>query len=177
MGPASYGKVLIPVDCSKRAEWAVWLATALARAARAEVVLAHVVPWPELVEPASGDAAALQLARDLRQANRAAARAYLDALVARIRAPGLSVRCRIGENEHVGPLLLRVAAEEAASLVVLSAHGHAPALGVWYGGIASALIADATVPVLIFQDTPAARGGNAGASARAAAQPAASPGR
>lgn len=176
VGPASYGKVLIPVDCSKRAEWAVCLATALARAAGAEVVLAHVVPSPELVEPASGDAAAVQLARDLRQANRAAARAYLDALVARIRAPGLPARCRIGENEHVGPMLLRVAAEEAASLVVLSAHGHAPALGVWYGSIASALIADATVPVLIFQDTPAARG-HTSAFARATAQPAAGAGR
>ncbi|HET7233063.1 MAG TPA: universal stress protein, partial [Longimicrobium sp.] len=174
--PAVYGKVLIPVDCSKRAEWAVCLAAALARAAGAEVVLAHVVPPPELVEPATGDPAAVQLARDLRQANRAAARGYLETLVSRIQTRGLQVRYRISEDEHVGPMLLRIAQEEGASVVVLSAHGHAPALGVSYGSIASALIANAAAPVLIFQDTPPARG-HARGPARSAAEPATGAGR
>jgi nucleotide-binding universal stress UspA family protein len=154
-GPASYGRMVVPVDCSKRSEWGVCLAASLARAAGAELVLVHVASPPEVVEPASGDARAAQLARELGQINVAAARSYLEALAPRLSPPAPRVRHRIVENGHVGPTLLRVAAEEAASLVVLSAHGHAPALGAAYGSVASALVADCTAPVLIFQDAPA----------------------
>ena len=153
-GPARYRSVLVPVDCSKRAEWAVCLASSIALSTGAELVLVHVALRPELVEPASGDARAAGLARELGEINRASARAYLDALVARIGGPGVRARHRVLGNGHVGPTLLRAAREEGASLVVMSAHGHAPALGSAYGSVANALIADATAPVLIFQDAP-----------------------
>ncbi|HEX6909932.1 MAG TPA: universal stress protein [Longimicrobium sp.] len=153
-GAAPYRKVLVPVDCSKRAEWAVCLASSIALSTGAELVLVHVALRPELVEPASGDARAAGLARDLGEINRASARAYLDALVARIGVPGVRARHRVMDNGHVGPMLLRAAREEGASLVVMSAHGHAPALGAAYGSVANALIADSTAPVLIFQDAP-----------------------
>ncbi|HEU4455125.1 MAG TPA: universal stress protein [Longimicrobium sp.] len=153
-GAASYRTVLVPVDCSKRSEWAVSLAAAIARAAGAELVLVHVASPPEVVEPASGNPRASLLSRGLWEINRDAARTYLDALAARIGAPGLAVRRRVVENGHVGPTLLRTMREEGASLVVLSAHGHAPALGASYGSVASALVADSTAPVLIFQDAP-----------------------
>ena len=152
--PARYERMVVPVDCSKRSEWGVCLAAALARAGGAELVLVHVAASPEVVEPASGDPRATRLARELEQLNRAAARAYLDALVARVGPPGLRARYQVVENGHVGPTLLRVAQEEGASIVVLSAHGHAPALGASYGSVASALIADCAAPVLIFQDAP-----------------------
>lgn len=153
-GAASYARLVVPVDCSKRSEWGVCLAASLARAADAELVLVHVSASPEVIEPASGDPRAARLARELREINLAAARGYLDALVARISPPAPRVRHRVLENGHVGPTLLRVAAEEDASMVVLSAHGHAPALGASYGSVASALVADCTAPVLIFQDAP-----------------------
>ena len=168
-GPAAYRRVLVPVDCSKRAEWAVRLASSVARAAGADLVLVHVVPRAEVVEPASGDPRAAELAFQLGEINLASARAYLDALVARVGGEGLSARHRVVRNGNVGPALLRAIREEEASLVVLSAHGHAPDLGVAYGSAASALIADATAPILIFQDAPApARRAGAGSGAAAA---------
>jgi nucleotide-binding universal stress UspA family protein len=151
---AAYGTMVVPVDCSKRSEWGVCLAASLARAAGAELVLVHVAASPEVVEPAAGDPRATQLARELEQLNQAAARGYLDTLVARVGSPALRARYRLVDNGHVGPTLLRVAREEGASIVVLSAHGHAPALGASYGSVASALITDCAAPVLIFQDAP-----------------------
>jgi nucleotide-binding universal stress UspA family protein len=41
-------RILVPLDCSPRAEWVFPLATALARAHDAELILAHVVPEPEI---------------------------------------------------------------------------------------------------------------------------------
>lgn len=151
---ASYARMVVPVDCSKRSEWGVCLAASLAREAGAELVLMHVASPPEVIEPASGDPRAAQLARELAQINLAAAKAYLDALVARL-SPSPRARHRIVKNGHVGASLLRAAQEEGASLVVLSAHGHAPALGAAFGSVTSALVADCTAPVLIFQDAPA----------------------
>lgn len=166
---AAYRKVLVPVDCSKRSEWAVRLAAAVARAGGAELVLVYVTTRPEVVEPASGDARAVELARTLGEINLSCARSYLDGLVARLGGPGLSARHRIVQDGHVGPTLLRTMREEDASLVVLSAHGHAPALGASYGSVASALIADATAPILILQDAPVpARAASPGRGAAAA---------
>ena len=93
-GPASYRIVLVPVDCSKRAEWAVCLASSIAVSTGADLVLVHVALQPELVEPASGDARAAGLVRELGEINRPSARAYLDALVARIGDSRLAVRVR-----------------------------------------------------------------------------------
>jgi len=65
-----FDKILLPLDCSPRAECILPFAAALARAHDAELILAHVVPEPELprrMPPSSEDVA---LARRLTERNR-----------------------------------------------------------------------------------------------------------
>src|SRR3546814_15560227 len=46
----SYQRILVPLDGSRWAESVLPLAARIARAANAEILLAHVVPAPEMIE-------------------------------------------------------------------------------------------------------------------------------
>lgn len=156
-GRAGYRRIVVPMDCSQRSDWAATLAAFLARATAAELVLVHVVPAPEVVGPRDSEAG--RLAERLRDANRAAARAHLEALTSRLGNPGLALRYRIDENTHVEQRVHQVAVEEGASLVVLAAHGCSPGTGWPYGNVPSTLIAHGSTPVLVFQDLPLVEAG------------------
>jgi nucleotide-binding universal stress UspA family protein len=151
-GRAAYRRIVVPMDCSQRSDWAASLAASLAQATAAELVLVHVVPAPEVIGPRDSEAG--RLAERLRAANRAAARAHLEGLKSRLGGPGLALRFRIDENTHVGQRVHQVAVEEGASLVVLAAHGCSPGTGWPYGNVAATLLAHGSTPVLVFQDLP-----------------------
>ena len=69
--------VLVPLDGSPRAEWALCLATSVVSQAGGEVVLAQVVPTPsESAIPTDDDTR--RLAQELAERQRTAAREYLD---------------------------------------------------------------------------------------------------
>jgi nucleotide-binding universal stress UspA family protein len=149
-----YERVLVPVDCSHRSDWALHLAASLARAKGSELIVAHVVPMPEMPQRKPGSPREARLADKLVQANRGMAEEYLEEVKSKLANPHLEVRTVLLVSPRVAHALHELAVREGAHLMVLSAHGHSGA-GPWpYGSVSASLIAYGTTPLLIFQDLP-----------------------
>jgi nucleotide-binding universal stress UspA family protein len=147
-----YGRVLVAVDCSPRSDWALHLAAQLARSSRAELLVAHVVPVPELIQRSPPSPREARLVEKLVQVNRQAAQTYLDDAAAKLGSPGLEVRTSLTVSNRVAHTLDELARMESAGLVVLSAHG-ASGPSPWpYGNVSGMLASFGTTPLLIFQD-------------------------
>ncbi len=157
VGEVTYRTILVPVDCSPRADWAVCLAGAVARVTAAELVLLYVVTTPEAVAWTSEGSPARALALQLRQANRAAAQAHLDEQVAMLAQSGLRARVRLVENDDIARTIRGVADEEGVSLIAMAAHGARAASEVPHGMVAASLLGDSRRPLLLLQDSPPTR--------------------
>ena len=151
-GVAAYGRVLVPVDCSMRSNWAVHLAGTIARAQGAELVLGTVVRRPEVLGNAEAQAEAAPLVERLLRMNNDVARRHLHRLAGGVAHAGLVVQERVVDGEHVGQALERLAAGEDCALIVLSAHGGSPEMDWPFGSAANLLLEHATRPVLVLQD-------------------------
>lgn len=161
-----YGRILAPVDCSRRSEWGASIAAAIARASGAELLLATVVPTPELLGDAVEWSQQARLSRLLSELNRETAAAHLESLRLRLGTRELTVRARILEDSDVGRALCRLEEEEDVSLVVIAAHGHTGDPGWRYGSTAMRLLDHARRPLAVFQDLPEAGGREAGGELR-----------
>ncbi len=157
VGDVDYRTILVPVDCSPRADWAVCLAGAIARVTGAELVLLYVVTTPEAVGGRAEGSPTRALAVQLRQANRAAAQRHLDEQAAMLAQSGLKARLRLVENDDIARTIRGVAEEEGASLVAMAAHGARAASEVPHGMVAASLLGDSRRPLLLLQDSPPAR--------------------
>lgn len=151
-----YHKIFVPLDGSSRAESALPVALRLAEAQRAEVILVHAVPEPELTEIGPLEAEDIELRARLLRRNELVAQAYLG----RIRAPlaGKWVPVQIlllcsGDARH---LLVRAVADQKADLVVMASHGHGGHTDVPVGSVAAHMIAQMTVPMLLVRNHAAA---------------------
>jgi nucleotide-binding universal stress UspA family protein len=147
-----YDRVLVAVDCSPRSDWALHLAARIARSCGAELLVAHVVPMPELVGRAPVSPRETRMVEKVVQVNREAAQAYLDDVALKLAAPGLEVRTSVQVASRVAVTLDELAQREDAGLVVLSAHG-ASGPSPWpYGSVSGMLATFGSTPLLIFQD-------------------------
>lgn len=149
-GFASYDRVLAPVDCTKRSEWSVHVAGAIARAVHAELVLATVIVRPEVLGRGSLEATAL--VKGLVGLNRDTAQKQLMQLAESVTDDDLIVREHVVEADHVEHALEQLADEEDCSLIVVSAHGGRPDTGRPFGSIPALLLEHSTKPVLVLQD-------------------------
>lgn len=145
-------KILVPLDCSQRAECILPAVTELARVHDAELILAHIVPEPELPRRVAPSSADLELAAKLTQRNRAEARRYLQEIRARLSTSPHRVRARWRSSSQPSRSLSELAEHERADLVVLSAHGSSGDPQKRYGGVVEAFVQAAKQPVIILQD-------------------------
>jgi nucleotide-binding universal stress UspA family protein len=148
----SYARVLVPVDGSALAESVLPVAIRIARAHAAELIVAHVVPVPELtrIGPLTSDD--LELEQRVLRRNEAVGRAYLDRLRARAAASAVRVRSVLSHGSDVRGELLRIVAHEHVDLVVLSAHGRSGRIAEPCGSVAADLLAHCTIPVLVIRE-------------------------
>lgn len=146
---ARYRRLLVPVDGSARAESVLPLARRLAEAQGAELLLAHVVPVPELTEIGPIDAEALELRERLVRRNERVANRYLDRLRATLADSEAPVRALVLRGGDARSRLARLIAEEGVDLVVLSAHGRTARADVPFGSITAYLVDHAVTPLLI----------------------------
>jgi len=153
-GEVDYGTVMVPLDGSPQAEWALCLATSLTSAAGADLLLVEAVPIPEVSRNLPRSEREQSLRRRLVRADRRAARLRLLGLKQRLESTGQHVDVRVAVTRNVAETLHRIAESEHVGLVVLSAHGASGASRAGYGGVASHLIAAGTTPLLILQDAP-----------------------
>lgn len=145
-------RVLVGLDGSPRAEWALRIAAAAARTADVPLVLAHVVCAPEVL--AVGDTDSLRaMAAELVDAGRKVAREYLADVADRLGAPDLRISTRtVKATTSVPRALTGLVAEEPDTLLVLSARGSSSVEGCTCGTVARAMLQAAEHPVLVLQD-------------------------
>jgi nucleotide-binding universal stress UspA family protein len=149
---ARYRKILVPMDGSLRAESVLPVVVRLAAAERAELVLGHVVPVPELTEIGPLDREAVELRERLVERNERVARAYLDRLRCQLTATGVVVRTLVVRAADVRSRLGRLVTDENAELVVLSAYGRSGRSDVPFGSTVEYLLAHASTPLLVLRD-------------------------
>ncbi len=146
-----YRRLLLPLDGSQRAECVLPVASTLAHAHEAQILLAHVVRRPDMPRrgpPTRGD---LELANGLVQRNRAEAIRYLDQVKSQLAG---DIQARVLVSDHVAATLHGLIEQEQIDLVVSSAHGYS-ALPLWpYGSVVSSFITYGNTSLLIVQDLP-----------------------
>lgn len=144
--------VLHPTDFSDRSEYALQLAAALARDYHARLVILHIIPRTIV---AFGEGVIPPEPEVIREE----AQAQLDGL----RVPGgLPAERRLTEGDPA-EVILRVARETPADLVVMGTHGRTGLGRVLMGSVAEQVVRKAPCPVLtVTAPFPAAPGVPAG---------------
>lgn len=160
----SYRRILVPLDGSPRAESVLPVATRLARAHDAELILAHAVPRLETVGEAAPEAQARDLCARLADHNERGARAYLEELRGRLWNENLRVRSIISNQGDPRAQLRRLVADQHVDLVVMSSHGRSGMGDMPCGSVTEYLATHASVPLLIVRPNFAHVFGSAGDS-------------
>ena len=145
-------RMLLPLDCSQRAECILPAATALARRHNADLVLAHVVPEPEMPRRMGPSQEDLELAERLVERNRRAAQGYLRDVQSRLARVSDRVQVRICVAPRRAQTLHELAEREDIDLVILSAHGSTGDAHQRYGAVAAEFLQAGYGPVVILQD-------------------------
>jgi nucleotide-binding universal stress UspA family protein len=152
MGEIHLRRLLVPLDCSPRAECILPFATALARAHDAELILAHVVPEPELPRRLPPSAEDLAVASQLTERNRREGERYLGEVRDRLAGQQLRVAVRLIVSSRRAHGIRAIADEADVDLVAMSAHGRTGNARERYGSVAARLLEGNRRPILVFQD-------------------------
>jgi nucleotide-binding universal stress UspA family protein len=164
-----YRSILLPIDSSRRAEFALPAGIALAHGEMSidlsprptapvasspptKLILAAVIKPPEIPIPEPYPVEIGQLSEQLMHASRQAVSDYLNQMKER-----LSVECEtcLVENNSVSSAIQDLASqEEDIDLVVLCAHGYTGQSTWPYGSVARNYMEHGTKPVLVIQDVP-----------------------
>lgn len=152
VGELRLRRILVPLDCSPRAECVLPLAAELARAHAAELILAHVVPEPELPRRLPPSAEDLALASQLTECNRREGERYLGALRDRLVGQNLRVAVHLVVSSRRARAIRTMADEADVDLVVVSAHGRTGNARERYGGVAARLFEETSRPLIVLQD-------------------------
>lgn len=149
-----FSKILLPLDCSPRAECTLPVGVALARAHNGELTLSHVVPEPEMPRRLSPSRDDLTLAAQLIERNRIEAERYLIDPQSHLTAQGIRTQVRVVVSPHLTRSIRALADQESVDLVVVTAHGRTGDPSERYGDIAFRLIQECSKPVIVVQDMP-----------------------
>src|SRR3546814_7629505 len=95
----------------------------IARAANAEILLAHVVPAPEMIEARPLEMEDKELRQSLIERNEQAACSYLQRVKSNLTATGLRVRILSTRADDVREALNELIQKEAVDLAVMPALG------------------------------------------------------
>lgn len=164
-GSGEMGAILIPLDGSRRSEWALRLGLNLASAAGASATCLYVVPEPEIIEEAASEVLRKH-AESYVKSGREVALRYLRTVIDKLETPGVETCVRVESGTNVPREITRVADEVKASLILASAHGRTGSRGCRFGAVTMGLLQQVNRPLLILQD--AAEASRPGARARGA---------
>jgi nucleotide-binding universal stress UspA family protein len=146
--------VLVPLDCSTRAEVVLPLASRLAESHQAEIAFVHVVPYPEVPHNLPSGHEERELIEDLTRRNHERAEAYLTQVCARLASRGISARSEVHVDANPARAIEQLAKQSACELVLLCAHGSGCQPGERYGSVARRLLDSLVKPLWIVQDLP-----------------------
>jgi len=147
-----YQRIIVPLDGSSWAESVIPMAVRIAQKIDAELVLAHVVPIPELTEPSPLEPEDMELRCQVSERNERTAHEYLNRLCRHLLSQGLHVSTVMKRSESVCSELAQIVAAEAAALVIMSARGHGSRQHshvLRYGTVTSYMMTHTEMPLLI----------------------------
>jgi nucleotide-binding universal stress UspA family protein len=156
LGQTGFTRVLVPMDGSRRSEWALTAARQLMRGGDAALTLVHVAPVPELPHsdlPLAPEEIALQ--GRVTERNLHAVQARMNAVSRELAQHDIEVTGFVESDPDPAGRLLAVIEEEDPELVMVCAHGcgaRATATGGPFGHVASFLMTHAHRPILVLQD-------------------------
>lgn len=151
-----YRRLLVPVDGSSRAESVLPYAIRLAEAVQAELLIAYVIPVPELIECGPLEPDDIELRERVVRRNERVAKEYLARLRDHVACSGVRSRTMVLRDDDVRSRLERLIAGENVDIVILSAHGHSGRTDAPYGSVAAHLISHSCVPLLLVRNQLAA---------------------
>jgi nucleotide-binding universal stress UspA family protein len=154
VGAVRYGRIMVPLDGSARAERVLPIATRLARAHDAELLIAHITPAPELTKVGPLTPGDLELEQRVIARNERVARGYLDRIGARLSEAGMTARMVISLGGDARTRLARLVRRERVDLIVLSAFGRRGSRDMPCGSVAAHLLTHAAAPLLMFRERP-----------------------
>ena len=146
-----YRRLVVPLDGSWRAESVLPFAVRIARKHGAELLLAHVIPQPELVTAGMDDAQLSDFVDKLNRCNEQNARAYLDRLQSRLASDGIAVRAIVEREGDVRERLLNLAERHEADLIVMSARGKGAIHSMSCGNVARHIAGYTRWPLLLIR--------------------------
>lgn len=156
-GPA-VARILVPLDGSAIAEAAIGPALDLAEALAAEVALVRIVPPtpPAMIADPMGFTMAASAYEFELEEEEKAARAYLAAVAAQLRARGLSVTTSVRVDQSSNGILAAADVSEA-TLVVMATHGRTGLSRALLGSVALDVLRRGTRPVVLVHPVPTAK--------------------
>jgi len=149
-GSAHYRKILVPLDGSRRAEWAIQVASMIAADAPTEIVLLEVVPPPEILGRRQLTPEETRLCERLTECNCNAAELYLRE-ASDTHGAELSIHTRIEISSNVAGTILSVGAGEDTDLIVMAAHDPGDDQSRIHKSVCRTVLAQSRRPVLILQ--------------------------
>jgi len=132
-------RILVPLDGSLFAEWAIPVALGIAERSRGEIVLVSVDEQPG--PPDGWLVVGAPVGDWLSQ--------YLAGVVSRIKQRSSIAVSTIVRAGSVVKAIMGTVEERSIDLVVLTTHGRGPLTRMWLGSIADNLVRHATVPILL----------------------------
>jgi nucleotide-binding universal stress UspA family protein len=149
-----YRRIMVPLDGSARAESVLPIATRLAKAHEAELLIAHVTPAPELTKVGPLTAQDLDLEQRVIARNERVARSYLDQIRTRLSEAGVAARTVIARSGDARTQLARLVRREGVDLLILSAYGRRGPRDTPCGSVAAHLLTQVSVPLLVIRERP-----------------------
>lgn len=146
-----YRKVLVPLDGSQRAEWALGLAASLVMPEHGELLVLHVIAAPDMPRRQPFTQEESDLRNKLIACNRRAAESYLADVVARFRSR-IDIQSRLEVSSNVIETIQTLAEGEDVDLIALAARGATPAGATRQGSTSHALLAGCGRPMLVLQE-------------------------
>ena len=149
-----YGRILVPLDGSWRAENVLPMVTLLARYHKSQIQIVHVVKPPEMARHMPPVQEDIDLSNRIVARNREEAVNYLNQVQLRSPLAGIDVQAHLITNNNATVALHELVDREQIDMVALSAHGYSGNNQWPYGSMVNNFILYGKVPLLIVQDLP-----------------------
>lgn len=149
-----YGRILVPLDGSWRAENILPMVTLLARFHKSQIQIVHVVKTPEMARHMPPVQEDIDLSNRIVARNQEEARHYLDQVQLRSPLAGIDVQAHLIVSDNATVALHELVDRERIDMVALSAHGYSGNNQWPYGSMVNNFILYGKVPLLIVQDLP-----------------------
>jgi nucleotide-binding universal stress UspA family protein len=149
-----FGRILVPLDGSWRAENVLPMVTLLARFHKSQIQVVHVVKIPDMAHHMPPVQEDIDLSNRIVERNREEALHYLDQVQSRSPLAGIDVQSHLIVSSNPTVALHELVDREQIDLVALSAHGHSENNQWPYGSMVNNFILYGKAPLLIVQDLP-----------------------